>query len=271
MKRFATSRAVTYGPMQHKSFASALTAFFATECPHLGGERIRRVLVEGLVAMVEQFYPKTTHLRPGQVPWVTVAKDEHPAFAKRIRDHRLVHVVLDVVRPDDAAARAHGARLRAQRKEAVARLFQQADVQGGCLTNAEVSVLLKISPRTVTTYIHEWERQHDRLLPRRGTVHDLGLSLSHKPVIIRKLLLEGKSVEQVCRETHHSPEAVHRYIAAFKRILLLRRKQLPPSDIAYVVRMSPRLVAEYDRLIDELGDDSPLLKHLLQPNRKEVE
>ena len=271
MKRFATRRAVTYGPMQHKSFASALTAFFATECPHLGGERIRRVLVEGLVAMVEQFYPKTTHLRPGQVPWVTVAKDEHPSFAKRIRDHRLVHVVLDLVRPEDAVERADGARLAAQRKDAVARLFQQADAQGGCLTNAEISVLLKICPRTVTHYIQHWEREHGRVLPRRGTVHDLGLSLSHKPVIIRKLFLEGKSVEQVCRETDHSPDAVHRYITAFKRVLLLRRKALPASEIAYVVRMSPRLVAQYNRLIDELGEHSPVLKHLLQSNAKELE
>ena len=270
MKHFATSRAVTYGPMQHKNFAGALTAFFATECPQLAGERTRRVLVDSILAMVEQFYPKTSHLGPGQVPRVTVARDERPSFAKRMSDHRLSHVVLDLVRADDAVERANGTRLRAQRKDAVARLFQQADAQGGCLTSAEVSVLLKISPETVCTYIREWEREHSRLLPRRGTVHDLGLSLTHKAVIIRKLFLEGKSVEQVCRETHHSPEAVHRYIAAFKRVLLLRRNELPSSEIAYIVSMSPRLVAEYTRLIDELGEDNHVLKHLLHPNTQEV-
>ena len=112
-------------------------------------------------------------------------------------------------------------------RDAVARLFLQADEQGGCLTSAEVAVLLRVSPSAIVYYIKQWEREHGRLLPRRGTVHDMGRTLTHKPVIVRKLFLEGKSVEQVCRETHHSPEAVHRYIEAFKRVLLLRRAIQP--------------------------------------------
>jgi len=271
MKHFATPRAAVYGPMQHKTFAGALTAFFVGECPHLGGDRIRKVLVESIVALVDEFHPKTSHLRPGQVPWVTVAKDETPAFGKRIADTRLVHVVLDLVRPEDAMHCAAGTHLRVLRREAAARLFEQADAQGGCLTSVEVSVLLKINPQTVGDYIREWEHAHGRLLPRRGTIHDMGPTLTHKPAIIRKLFLEGKSVEQVCRETQHSPESLHRYISAFKRVLLLRRNKIAPAEIAYVVRMSRRLVAAYNRLIDELADDNQVLKHLLNPDGKEVQ
>jgi predicted transcriptional regulator len=265
------SRLQAYGPMQHKTFASALTSFFAAECPHLGGERIRRALVEALGAMVEQFFPKATTLRPGQAPWITIARDEHPGYAKRITDHRLVRVVLDLVAPEDTVRLLGGVRLPALRRDAVARLFQEADAQGGCLTSAEVAVLLHISPSAVVYYIKQWEHEHGRLLPRRGTVHDLGRTLTHKPVIIRKLFLEGKSVETVCRETHHSPEAVHRYIEAFKRVLLLRRNGLSVPDIAYAIHMTPLLIAEYNRLIDQLGDENAVLKHLLQTSGKEVQ
>ncbi|MBM4038970.1 MAG: DUF1670 domain-containing protein, partial [Planctomycetes bacterium] len=99
---------------------------------------------------------------------------------------------------------------------------------------------------------------------------DIGRTLTHKPLIIRKLFLEGKSVEAVCRQTHHSPEAVHRYIEAFKRVLLLRRNGLSAHDIAYAVHMTPLLVAEYNRLINQLGEENALLKHLLLSKRKEV-
>ena len=101
------------------------------------------------------------------------------------------------------------------------------------MTNVEVAVLLKIAPKTVSEYVREWQTEHGQLLPRRGTIHDMGPTLTHKETIIRKLFLEGKSVEQVCRETHHSPEAIHRYIRAFRQVLLLRRNELHPVEIAF--------------------------------------
>ena len=92
MKAYITDRAATYTPMQYKNFAGALGSFFAAECPQLGGDRTRRVLVDSIIEMVEHFYPETTHLREGQVQWVTVHKDETPSpvwcstwFARRTR------------------------------------------------------------------------------------------------------------------------------------------------------------------------------------------
>ena len=87
---------------------------------------------------------------------------------------------------------------------------------------------------------------------------------------VRKLLLEGKSVETVCKETGHSPEGVQRYIRAFKQVLLLRRKGLRDGEIAFGIRMSPRLVAEYQNLINEMSEDNPVLKNLLNMDGKEV-
>ena len=42
------------------------------------------------------------------------------------------------------------------------------------------------------------------------------------------------------------------------------------AEIAYVVRMSRRLVAAYNRLIDQLADDNRVLKHLLNSDGEEV-
>ena len=76
----------------------------------------------------------------------------------------------------------------------------------------------------------------------------MGPSLTHKREIIERLFLKGQPVERVCRETYHSPAAVQRYIAAFKQVLLCRQKGLSHQEIAFAIKMSERLVREYQNL-----------------------
>lgn len=263
MKTHLDHNTATYGPVQFKTFAGALNAFFHQECPQLGGQRTRQVLVQSVVEMVDRFYPETTHLRPGQIVWTTVNKDEKSSYGKKINQSELTSVILDLVRPEDAVERAQGKHLRDMKREAAARLFTQSYEQNGCMTNAEVAILLKISPATVGKYIQQWETEHDRLLPRRGTIHDLGPTLTHKKVIIQKLFLEGKSVGQVQRETYHSPEAIHRYIQTFRQVLLCRQKGFSNEEISFALKISKRLVAEYQSLIEEMLNEYRSLDSLL--------
>ena len=127
----------TYGPIQHKTFEGALGSFFANECPQLGGERTRQVLVQLIAELVGRFYPQTTHLRQGQIQWTAVHKNEKASYGKRITQSRLTPVVLDLVQGRDAKDRAEGLKLREIKREAVARLFQQAYDQDGVLTNGD--------------------------------------------------------------------------------------------------------------------------------------
>jgi len=262
-KRLAEQEA-SYGPQEFKSFPGALNAFFSTECPQLGGQRTRQVLVQSIVQMIGRFYPPSTHLRPGQTPWVTVDKDEKSSYGKRMSETRLTSVVLDLIPANELSERKDGKKLREIKKAAVARVFTQAYEQGGCLTNVETALLLKLSPSTVSKYTREWERENDTLLPRRGTIHDMGPTLTHKKEIIERLFLQGKSVEQVMRETYHSAEAITRYIVAFKQVLLCHRKGLSTEEIAFAVKMSKRLVEEYQRLIAELASKNPSLDRLIE-------
>ena len=270
MKKQQTHLQATYNPMKYKTFTGALEAFFADECPQLGGFRTRKVLVQAVLGMVNEFYPQTSHLRQGQIQWVTVDKDETASYGKSMRNTRLKSVVLDLVRSEDIADRSEGKRLRDIKKEAAVRLFRQADDQGGCMTNAEVAILLKISPPTVGRYIHEHEFETGELVPRRGTIHDMGPTLTHKKPIIRKLFLEGKTVGQVSRETRHSPEAIHRYIRNFRQVLLCRQKGLDEKETAFAVKIGKRLVLEYHALIDRFAEENVGLESILQYVGKEL-
>ena len=271
MKTRPSNAAIVYGPLEHKTFAGALEAFLAKQCPQIGGPLLRKPFVAKIVEMVDAFYPEATRVRQGQLQWVTVQKDCPPSRARRIRDCQLTAVTLDVVGPQDVLDLKAARGMHRLKREAVARILRQADAQGGCMACTEISAILKISPTTVNTYIREWEEEHGEVLPRRGTVHDLGPTLTHKAEIIRKLFLDGDSVEEVARATHHSVEADHRYIQMFKRVLLLHTKGLSASEITYGLHISRRLLAEYEKLILELGSENPLFERLLTLEYKGVD
>ena len=257
MKNQLDSNQALYGPQAKKCFDGALNAFLAQECPQLGGHRTRQVLVQSLVQMVNQFFPETNHLRPGQTPWSCVHKGERASYGKRMDQTKLQPVIIDLVKPQDILDRANGAKLRDLKQEACVRIFKQAYEQDGVLTLAEVGILLKISPPTVSKYVRAWEEANECIVPRRGTIHDMGPKLTHKKEIIEKLVFDGKSVEVVCRETQHSPEAVLRYITNFKQVLLCRRKKLDNTETAFATKLSLRLVEEYQRLIDNYAKKHP--------------
>lgn len=91
----------------------------------------------------------------------------------------------------------------------------------------------------------------------------MGPSLTHKKIIINKLFIEQKTVQQVSRETYHSVRAIERYIVTFKQILLCRQKGMTTEEIAFSVRKTVRLVKEYEKIIDEYRDRNYILARLL--------
>jgi DNA-binding CsgD family transcriptional regulator len=263
MKQHISANHATFNPQLYKSFVGALGAFFEQECPQLGGFRTRQVLVKCIHDMVLKFFPETSHMRPGQITWPTVHKNEKGSYGKSMKSTRLTNVVLDLIQQQDVIDRADGKKLRDIKKEAAGRLCRQAFEQDGCMTNAEIAIILKISPATVSKYIAEIEIESQTVLPRRGTIHDMGPSLTHKKIIINKLFIEQKTVQQVSRETYHSIQAIERYIVAFKQILLCRQKGMNAEEIAFAVRKTVRLVKEYEKIIDEYKDSNYILAELL--------
>lgn len=89
MKSSQSSVAAQFGPLQKKTFASALSRFFEEQCPQMGGHLTRQVLVNKVQELVEEFYPPNTHLRMGQVMWPAVDENETAAYGKTIEKTQL--------------------------------------------------------------------------------------------------------------------------------------------------------------------------------------
>jgi DNA-binding XRE family transcriptional regulator len=116
------------------------------------------------------------------------------------------------------------------------------------LTQADVAELIGVSAGTIGKDIKAYQTEQGIILPYRGTVHDIGPSLTHKKVIIEKFL-QGIPTPDISRMTQHTEEACDRYIKAFKKVRMLHGK-MKPLEISRIIGMSERLVNEYIALID---------------------
>jgi hypothetical protein len=242
-----------YDASDRKTFKGALCHLLHTEFPGIFGPTITRLFAEKIDELYERFHPPRSRFKLGQVFWAGVAADDPPSQNKRIEDTRLVPIVLDLVTARDIEeTRATGMRSQTRRAKIV-RLFRQAYEQGAVLSLADVSLMIHITFSTLSRLVVEHERETGEMVPRRGTIHDMGRSVTHKAIICYKRLVEQKPTSQVAQETFHSPEEVEYYVQCLRRIQLCRDTGMSAEEAAQATGRSLSLVQEYLALIQEFG------------------
>jgi hypothetical protein len=162
--------------------------------------------------------------------------------------------VLTLVDLADIRALAQGLTRTQVSEQIIVRLHREADAQGGVLSEIDTALLLAYTPGHISDLICAYEKRTGQVVPRRGTVHDLGPPLTHKALIARKVLRDRKTTAQTARETNHTPESVDRYLLDLLRCYVcLKRSHQTPEQAALATGLSLPLVKEYAALIDELG------------------
>jgi hypothetical protein len=253
MRRSAPQRSLTYDASDRKTFRSALCHLLQTEFPGTFGPTVTQLFSERVEQLFERFHPQRSRFKVGQVLWAAVAVDDPPARGKRIEDTRLVPIVLDLVTAQDIDDTiANGLRIETRRNK-ILRLFRQAHEQGAVLSYPDVSLLLHVQTSTISRAVLEHERNTGATVPRRGTIHDMGRSVSHKAVICYKRLVEKKTTSQVAVETFHHPEEVEYYVQCLRRIKLCKEAGMSVEEITQATGHSKSLVLEYLDLIQELN------------------
>jgi hypothetical protein len=264
MNKPSSQRSPTYAACERKTFHSTLCHLLQSEFPGTFGPMVTRLFADKINELYERCHPPLSRVKVGQVLWLAVAADDLPGRNKRIENTRLLPVLLDLVTPqdiDDAAAT--GKRLETRRLK-ILRLFRQAYQQGAVLSQADVSLLLHLEASTISHVVLEHEQSTKDQVPRRGTIHDMGRSVTHKKVICYKRLVEKKPTSQVAEETFHSPEEVEYYVQCLRRIQLCSDNGMSLEEIALATKHSLSLIQEYLDLIKEFG-----LPPLADPARKD--
>jgi len=213
------------------------------------------LFVEEVKKLIEAYYPPASYLRPGQMIWLAVDKNEKLGYKKSITETKTKAVVLTILHQDDISKYLKGVPIDDIRRDTWIRLFQEADKQGGVLSEIDVATIFRVDPSRVSRYIRNHEKEQGTMVPRRGTIHDLGRSVTHKGTICKKKLTENKSTSQIAQETHHTPEAVDRYLKGLSQVVFCTERGMNIKDTSFVTSMSNGLVKQYVKLAKSLKPD----------------
>lgn len=243
-----------YGPQEAKTFHNILTQFILREFPRLGGPWVVGHFVDKLLALFDEHHLTRDRIQPGQTIWLAVAADETAGYRKPMAQTRQVPVVLTLIDPSDITSFRQGTLRREVLAQAIARVAREAYAQGGVLGTVDLCLLFARSRSTVGTLIRRYEKQAQQIIPRRGTIHDMGGTFSHKRVICYKAFVEGKPTHLIAQETYHTSLAVDNYLLDFARVYFaVHQRNLSPEEAAFTLNRSLRLVQTYLDLIEEFG------------------
>jgi hypothetical protein len=249
-------RVLQYRPQTAKSLRNTLYAFIRREFPRLGGSWVVWMLVDKLLEIVDSYRFFHGKLKPGQIVWPAVAVDERAVYRKPMWRTRQVPVIVTIVNQDDVETLRDNGDRKQLLKQAIVRAAFDAYAQGGVLTCTDLGLLFQRSDNRVAAIIREYEAETGDVVPRRGNVHDMGRTVTHKRIICRKAYLEGKLTPDIARETYHSPEAVDNYVLDFARVYFaVVQRGMSIDETPFAIQRPRYLVEEYVDMIEAFGLD----------------
>ena len=208
-----------------------------------------RSLVQLMHEFMEQNYG---NLRgDSQIVYHAVSKDEPPG--RQLDRIKTVSVKLTVSHPDDAAVLEKNG-IYGLRQHKLIRFATEAYDQGGLLVQEDLALLLTSSTRTIQRDMKELRDQGINI-PTRGSIQDIGPTISHKTKIV-ELYLKGYEYTEIERRTRHTGEAIKRYIVGFSKVIMLQDKGFTPNQIRELTNNTEKVVGEYLELYQKYKDIS---------------
>jgi len=255
-------REAQYRPQAAKTLRQSLIRFITREFPRLGGPWVIELFVDKLLELVDSYRIVRDRLKPGQTIWQAVAVDERPGYRKPMTRTRQVPVVITVANQDEIADLRNNVKFPDILTRALVRCANEAYAQGGVLTVTDLSVLFHRSVSHLAQLICVYESETGEVVPRRGNIHDIGRTVTHKRIICRKAYLEGKLTPTIARETFHSPQAVDQYVLNLGRVYFATVKQaMTLEGTAFALQQPVGIVKQYVQLIEEFGLDEQQVYH----------
>jgi len=256
MSRQRNGRQETFGPLQDKTLESVLLTLFVQEFGYESKTVFAQAAIQRILETLEAFMQPRSVLKPGQLLWMAVANDGHKHAHQPLREIPQVPVVLDLVTQHDLQRLADGEKWTQVRRRRHARLLEQALEQGGVLAQGDLAAITLVSRGIIGTDIQQYQDAEHRILPYRGSVQDMGPTISHKVEIIR-LFEQGYLEPDICEmiSPPHSLAAVENYVQTYKNVLKLLRRGFALWEIASILSMSKKLVFAYTEIACEYHPD----------------
>lgn len=230
--------------LPEKTFLHALQV----ELQH--GYSLSPVEAQVLAQRVQQLVDERSGIdrAPGQITYQAIALCE-PA-GKPLAACRKVAVHLTVIADHDPQVLG-GQGSEALRRLRVYRLVTEAQLQGGALSQEDLTVILGLSLKSIKRIFAYYRAQGQRL-PSRGELRDIGPGVSHKIPVIRKYV-QDLSLTQIGQQLgNHGVQSMARYLHHFALVMMLADRGLTTSQMQSVIGISASLIEQYRQLYQEL-------------------
>jgi hypothetical protein len=256
MKTTRSHRDRNFSPLRDKTLANVLRHLFITEFGYENKALFAEAMIVRILETIRAFVKPAALLEPGQMLWMAVANDGHKHTFQAMKEIPQVPVVLDLLTDTDLRALADGETFRNLRRQRHSRLLEQTHTQGGALAITDLSAITLTAESQVADDIAHVQTSAARSLPYRGTVHDVGPTLSHKTDVARLLeagLLEPEIGARLAPV--HNLRSVERYAQTYKNVLKLLERGFAPSEITGILAISQQLITQYITLVKEHHPD----------------
>lgn len=248
-----------------RTFATALDNLLAKDYALVGSKRVRQMMGEDILALVEQFYPPQERMRAGWVVFTGTKASGKKAYpGQEGGDHELVTISWPLLLPEDvqtlmAAPSGEVGKQMHQRllMKRLVRLVEHGrqHKQGPVLlTHADLSLLLGVDNRQIGQLLARARRETGQPLMTKGYYFDQGMRPTHKAQIIA-LYERGVDEAAIAQRTHHSQRAVGHYIRDYERVKLLVEKQVPLEEMAPLTGMTLAVVKAHWKLLQKHRPD----------------
>jgi hypothetical protein len=208
-----------------------------------------KAILNCVYEVYQPFFDNSASMKPGQILFEVVAVENSAKEKLSACQMKTVVLTLDAGPSDLLIREEHG--VIGLRRHRFQRIAIEAFQQGGLLTVEDVANrLLNCGERTLTRDIKEL-KDRGICLPLRSTIRDMGRSISHREMIVKRWLL-GMEFSEIARQTNHSIEAIANYVEKFKRVVCLAKDNHEISTIAFLVKISISLAQQYYDLYQSL-------------------
>lgn len=250
--RRRTSRQEDFSPLRDKTVSNVLRELFVTQFGYENKVLLAEAMIDRILETVDAFIKPTTFLKPGQLLWMAVANDGRKHAHQTMKEIPKVPVILDLITDEELQSLAEGLDYRTLRRRRHARLLEQAFAQGGVLAQSDLAAISLAARTIVRADLTHFRQTENRLLPHRGSVQDVGGTLTHKVEIIR-LFEAGYLEPDICRllPIHHDLPAVENYVQTYKNVMKLLERGFAPSEVSGILSIDKRLVQAYVDIIAE--------------------
>lgn len=237
-----------YGSAHRHLFAAAFDRFLKESVPQVGGPEVRELVIDKIIKLFDTYTVAADHIKPGQMVWVAVDKNTR-ADSKKVRYRPVILTMITLQEINDLAAGK--ATPPHQLQGTIARMLKESYEQGALLSMRDLALIFKRLPSAMSTARQQYEKKTSEVLPTPATLQDMGSGITHKALILKKILVEKKDMEKVRQETHHTQQAIDRYLKSYRRVEILLDDKKSNCYIAKVTGLSPFLILQYEQIYKE--------------------